>query len=109
MLTKLALSIGLSAGELSTGHPAMLIPVQQFSQCTRTLAEISQLLFRQHKEQRTALGITNGNAVMQLFTSSKGTWTLVLTLPDGPSCIAGAGENWQRLIPKSSKPKGTGL
>ena len=104
MLTELVLSI-----ELSTGHPAMPIPVQQFSQCTRTLAEISQLLFRQHQEQRTALGITNGSAVMQLFTSSKGTWTLVLTLPGGPSCIAGAGENWQRIKPKPQKPKGTGL
>ena len=104
MLTELAFFIGSSLG-----HPPTPIPVQHYTQCTRTLAEISQLLFHQHNERRTELGVTNGNAVMQLFTSAKGSWTLVLTLPGGPSCIVGAGENWQRLKPKPRKPKGTGL
>ena len=103
MLTKLAFFIGSSLGDLTAP-----IPVQHYTQCTRTLAEISQLLSRQHNEQRTGLGVTNGNAVMQLFTSPKGSWTLILTLPGGPSCIAGAGENWQGLRPEPNKPKGTG-
>jgi hypothetical protein len=46
--------------------------MQQFTQCTGTLAEIRQLLFDQHNERPTELGVTNGNAVMQLFTSAKG-------------------------------------
>jgi hypothetical protein len=83
--------------------------MQQFTQCTGTLAELGQFLFDQHNERPTELGVTNGNAVMQLFTSAKGSWTLVLTLPAGPSCIAGAGENWQRLKLKPRKPKGTSL
>jgi len=46
--------------------------MQQFTQCTGTLAELRQFLFDQHNERPTELGVTNGNAVMQLFTSAKG-------------------------------------
>ncbi len=103
MLSKLALFIGSSLGDATAP-----IPIQHYTQRTRTLAELSEALSRQHNERRTGLGVTNGNAVMQLYTSPKGSWTLVLTLPGGPSCIAGAGENWQRLKPIQQKPRGTG-
>jgi len=103
VLTELAFFISSSLS-----NPLAPIPIQYYTQCTRTLAELSEALSRQHNERRTGLGVTNGNAVMQLYTSPKGSWMLVLTLPNGPSCIAGAGENWQRLKPKQQKPRGTG-
>ncbi|MBK20203.1 MAG: hypothetical protein CMM52_15335 [Rhodospirillaceae bacterium] len=81
---------------------------QHYPQCTRTLEGLTRQLTDQYDERRAGVGITNGNAMMQLFTSPKGSWTLVLTFPGGPSCIAGAGENWRRLKLKSVKPKGTG-
>jgi len=84
------------------------IHAQPYTQCTATLDGLSRQLADQYQEQRTGLGVTNGNAVMQLFTSAGGSWTLVLTLPGGLSCIAGAGENWQRLKSPKQNSEGTG-
>ncbi|NKB21415.1 MAG: hypothetical protein GKS01_13045 [Alphaproteobacteria bacterium] len=104
MITKLTFLVATSLG-----HPTAPIPIQHYAQCTHTLEELSKQLAEHYSERRVGVGVTNGNAVMQLFTSPKGSWSLVLTLPGGPSCIAGAGENWQRLIPKQRRPEGTGL
>lgn len=73
MLSKLALFIGSSLGDATAP-----IPIQHYTQRIRTLAELSEALSRQHNERRTGLGVTNGNAVMQLYTSPKGSWTLGL-------------------------------
>jgi hypothetical protein len=38
--------------------------------------------------------ISPSNAVMQLFVSESGTWTLVIVRPDGMACGVAAGDNW---------------
>jgi hypothetical protein len=39
----------------------------------------------------------NGN-IVELFTSEKGSWTLLLTLPTGVSCLIAAGDNWEFML-----------
>ena len=44
-----------------------------------------------------------GAAVLELYVSEAGTWTVVQTRPNGLSCIMAAGDNWQSMQPQYGK------
>ena len=51
-----------------------------------------------YSEQPIALGVTSAGTVMELWTAADGdTWTLVVTLGNGDSCVVGAGDGWTNL------------
>jgi phage/plasmid primase-like uncharacterized protein len=55
-------------------------------------------LSRQYSEAPTGMGISNNGVLLELLTAHDGkTWTLLLTRPDGTSCVLAAGEGWQSL------------
>lgn len=54
-------------------------------------------LAKKFSEKPAAMGTVNSDRYMQLFVSSGGTWTIVITETDGQSCIVAAGENWESL------------
>jgi hypothetical protein len=46
-------------------------------------------------EKVVGLGLAkNQQSVVELYVSSQGSWTILVTLTNGMSCIAAAGENW---------------
>jgi hypothetical protein len=47
------------------------------------------------REDRRSLGLTGGSAVIELFVSAKGSWTLLSTDTKGVACLIAAGEAWQ--------------
>lgn len=53
-----------------------------------------------YQEKPDSAGLTNQGMLMEVFTSEKGTFTVLLSSPQGISCIAAVGEGWVR------KPKG---
>ncbi len=56
-------------------------------------------------ESRRALGIQNdGNRVMELYASDKGSWTAVVTDTKGRACILGVGEAWTEFEPEPVGP-----
>jgi hypothetical protein len=60
--------------------------------------EIAADLKQSHKETPIALGVTSVGTVMELWTARDGaTWTLIVTLPDGNSCVVGAGQDWMSM------------
>jgi len=56
--------------------------------------EIVKVLNGKYKENRRALGLINDKAVMEVYISAKGTWTLLVTDQAGITCILAAGEAW---------------
>ncbi len=51
-----------------------------------------------YEEHPTAQGVTNAGTVMELWTGHEGdTWTLIVSLTDGRSCVVGAGESWSTI------------
>jgi len=59
------------------------------------------------KEAPVAAGLAANGSVLELFSSPDGeTWTIVLTHPNGASCVMASGENWSKNT-KAQKPKGT--
>ena len=57
--------------------------------------KIVTVLANRFKESRHVMGVVNANAVMEIFMSPQGTWTIVVTDTRGKSCITAAGEEWQ--------------
>lgn len=53
-----------------------------------------------YQEFNTAMGMSSNGRLVELFTSEKGSWTLMLTTTDGVSCLIAAGENWETFEPK---------
>jgi hypothetical protein len=52
-------------------------------------------------ELRRGAGLTagpDGSAqILEIFASEAGSWTLVVTLPDGSTCLVASGQNWETI------------
>lgn len=70
--------------------------------CTERSEVVSQLS-SQYAEAPVAMGIANNGGVVEILSSKSGTsWTIILTMPNGVTCMIAAGENWESL-PMMSK------
>jgi len=59
--------------------------------------EVAKTLAKSYSENPTAMGLSAGGGMIEVFSSKSGTWTIVITQPTGVSCIVAAGENWESL------------
>ena len=57
--------------------------------------KIVEVLGDKFKETRRVMGVVNSKAVMEIFMSPQGSWTIMITDTNGKSCITVAGEEWQ--------------
>ena len=54
-------------------------------------------LEKQFDERAVGRGLANaGKAMFELFVSEAGSWTVVVSEPNGRSCIMASGESWQQ-------------
>jgi hypothetical protein len=57
-------------------------------------------LAEQYREAPVGVGVASNGGVIELLASDKGTtWTLIITAPNGPTCILAAGEDWEASKP----------
>jgi hypothetical protein len=57
--------------------------------------EIVAKLAHEFHESQQAVGFVNENAVLEVFVSGNGTWTIIATGTDGKSCLLSAGKGWE--------------
>ena len=88
----------------------MLLPsvahAQQQQQPCGDRTKIIAYLASKYKEVPRAMAITGGNTFMEIFLSPTGTWTTLITTPNGQTCIVASGEGWEDI---AIKPTGTAL
>ncbi|MGG7567022.1 hypothetical protein ACQ5SO_12785 [Rhodovulum sp. DZ06] len=59
-------------------------------------ADVVQRLQEKYGESRRGIGLLQDQRVVEIWTSpNSGTWTIVITLPDGSTCLLAAGEDWE--------------
>ncbi len=69
-------------------------PAQQCDQRARVIGHLAQ----KYQETPVAIGVTtSGGMVEVLTTGDGGTWTIILSTPNGTSCLVAAGEGWRAL------------
>ena len=103
---------GLLAGFLmacTTPSPERVVPASSSqvsdsnSQCM-SHAEITRQLRTNYSEMPGALGLSTNGTVFEIFSAVDGTsWTIVVTMPNGMSCLLAEGEAWEN-VPKGPKP-----
>jgi len=59
--------------------------------------DIVQALKLNWQEDRTAIGLSSTGAVMEVYSSAEGTWTLLMTTPEGSTCLISAGEYFETI------------
>ena len=57
--------------------------------------EMVKSLAEQFKENPAAVGVINPSAVIEVFVSQDGSWTILATGTDGKSCVLSAGVGWE--------------
>ena len=55
-------------------------------------------LAEQFKENPAAVGVINPSAVIEVFVSQDGSWTILATGTDGKSCVLSAGVGWESNV-----------
>ena len=95
--------IALAAGYFIVTGP--LVAQAQFAMCGERAQIVEQLKVK-YKETPHAIGVISDNGVAELFLSEKGTWTMLMTLTNGKSCIIAAGHSWDAV---PTLARGTGI
>lgn len=84
--------LGFVAAMLSSAGPASA------QQACATREAATKTLEKQFDEKVVGRGLaTTGKAMLELFVSANGSWTVVVSDSNGRSCILATGESWQRL------------
>lgn len=60
--------------------------------------EIAARIGDKFGERRQAVGTMGETALVELFVSPAGTWTMLLTRPGGLACILALGRDWMPFI-----------
>ncbi len=93
---------------LSFGLAAMIFATQAaHAQTCAPRDEIVAQLASQYRESRQSIGIAANNAVIEVFASETGTWTLLATMPSGQACMIASGESFETLaeqLPAKGQP-----
>lgn len=51
-----------------------------------------------YQERQVGYGAAGAFAIMEIYASATGTWTVIVTDVTGMSCIVAAGEGWETTI-----------
>ena len=101
----LALSLGVGAMILATGHA--------FGQQNRNCADRALVLDRlasAYGESRQSIGLGSNNQVVEVFASLEtGTWTIIVTGPNGLTCLVASGQSFEMVTESEPRPEGSAL
>ncbi len=97
IFTATALALALL---LAVRAPASAAPI-----CA-THKEVTEQLANGFSEVPIAIALTSeGNVIVVFSPGDRATWTIVMTKPDGKSCIVAAGKTWESLPEVPSDPE----
>jgi len=61
-------------------------------------AEVVKQLGGQHAESQAAWGLAANGGVVAIYSTEGGaTWTMVITMPNGITCMMASGEAWESI------------
>ena len=94
----LVATIGVTALGLAAWQPAMAR-----GNCGKR-ADIIKLLDGKYQEGRRAIGLISGQAVLEIYVSRAGTWTILASDTRGQSCVVSVGEGWESAVTTAALP-----
>lgn len=68
---------------------------------------VVQRLAEGYGETRQAIGLGSNNAVIEVYASDAGSWTITVTYPNGATCLVASGQAFETLA-EALPPQGDG-
>ncbi len=59
--------------------------------------KFTSFLAKKYNEVPKAMGLVSNSGMMEVYVSKQGTWSILMTAPNGITCLIAAGNNWQGL------------
>lgn len=76
----------------------LLSTSSSFAQQCNERDNVLKLLAKKYQEIPIAAGVTNTGGLVEVLTDRKGeTWTIIVTTPQGMSCLVASGEGWRDM------------
>lgn len=67
--------------------------------------QVIERLAERYGETLQSLGMHQNNGLVEIYASdSTGTWTILLSKPDGTACLIAAGQMWEGNATATTKP-----
>ena len=64
-------------------------------------------LSENYQERLVSRGVTSAGALLEVLAGPSGSWSILLTVPGGQTCLVSSGEGWRQLPPRSSPQEPT--
>jgi hypothetical protein len=71
--------------------------------------KIAKTLKQDYAEAPVSAGLDTAGRMIEVFASTTGSWTILMTLPSGVSCLLATGKNWTHRGIEAVKDKGIPL
>ncbi len=92
VIAGLVLSVVASSGNAVAAQPDQ-------TNCTDRSRALSHLS-KTYQEEPVAMGLASSGGVVEVLTNDKGSsWSIIVTLPTGVTCLVASGEGWEVLQP----------
>ncbi len=67
--------------------------------------QVVERLAEKYGETLQSVGMHSNNGVLEVYASKKtGSWTILVTSPDGKTCLIAAGQMWENDVTPLTKP-----
>ena len=72
-------------------------------------AKVVETLAQKYKESRQSIGLATKGRVMEVYASDEtGSWTIVVTMPNGMTCLVASGQSFED-VDEALQPAGIRL
>ncbi|GAB4360295.1 MAG: hypothetical protein Kow00114_13860 [Kiloniellaceae bacterium] len=92
-LATLASVAALAAAAVIGAQPAAAQAASPSPQCGAREAVLDRLSAK-YDEHPVSIGVTATGSLLEVLASPEGTWTIIVTVPGGPTCLVSSGEGW---------------
>ena len=92
VIAGLVLSVVASSGNAIAAQPNQ-------TNCTDRSSALKHLS-NAYQEKPVAMGLASSGGVVEVLTNEQGTsWSIIVTMPSGVTCLVAAGEGWEAVTP----------
>jgi hypothetical protein len=85
------------AGAALVASAVIVGPSQAAAAMCGTHDSVKKLLVDRYEESSRGLGLVSDQGIVELYTSDKGTWSILMTTSEGRTCVIAAGHTWQEF------------
>ncbi len=95
------LGLGAIVGLLTVNLAAPGAQAQQRGPLCDARTTILTELNGNYAEKPSAMGLANNGTVIEVLKSKEDSWTIIMTAPNGVSCLLATGKYWQAVVAKA--------